>query len=541
MGMVAPDRRIGSAFFVFCGRHGEVSAFAQQQGISRQWVYREAKQVSDALEGTQTRVETERLRQENEALRVTVAHLQQRLAKAVVLDEEKQAEFAGVGQSCGVTLTQCEVLLDVLIPGAALSRATLGRRTQALGEKAGALLAVLDEYARPKVREAAADEIYVRAPVLMVVEQESLCWVSGRLTDEVSGAAWSKEFGQLPNLEQVARDGGSGLAKGVALQNEQRQKQGQEAGPEAGPEPRPEPRREPLWDQGDHFHALWTGGVGLRRAQKRACKALAQAEEAQHDLEKCARQGAKQTGPAVRARLAWRKAEQAMDAWGQLEKAWQQTKAALLLITPEGELNTRAQAEAKLAQTLPQLPDDDFAKTKRQLQQPEMLNSLDRVQEQLRKLPFPEEVKQAAVQQEALRRRPELLQGENAKAAAMRGVMLVCAVVLGKAGQAGEIGQQAVVAVRDIFRRAYRASSLVECINSVLRMQQAQHRQMTQGLLDLKRLYWNCHTFRTGRRRGTTPYGRLGVPWPPGLHWWDLFKMTPEQLRDKLSTAAKAA
>jgi hypothetical protein len=82
---------------------------------------------------------------------------------------------------------------------------------------------------------------------------------------------------------------------------------------------------------------------------------------------------------------------------------------------------------------------------------------------------------------------------------------------------------------------------LVECINSVLRMQQARHRKMTQGLLDLKRLYWNCHTFRTGRRRGTTPYQRLGVPWPDNLHWWDVLKMTPEQLRNKLSTAKKAA
>jgi hypothetical protein len=163
-----------------------------------------------------------------------------------------------------------------------------------------------------------------------------------------------------------------------------------------------------------------------------------------------------------------------------------------------------------------------------------MLNYLDRVQEQLQKLPFPEEVKHAAVRQEALRRRPELLKGENPKAAALRGVMLVCAVVLGKAGEAG---QQAVTAVQEIFRRAYRASSLVECINSVLRMHQAQHRRMTQGLLDLKRLYWNCHTFRTGRRRGTTPYERLGVPWPEGLRWWDALKLTPEQLRERLSTA----
>ena len=227
-----------------------------------------------------------------------------------------------------------------------------------------------------------------------------------------------------------------------------------------------------------------------------------------------------------------------MDAWRETERRWQRTKDALPLITPDGELNTRAKAEAVLAQTLPQLPDSDFAKTKRHLQRPEMLNYLDRVQDQLTKLPFPPEVTQAAARQEALRRRPELLKGENPKAAALRGVMLVCAVVLGKAEQ---VGQQAVAAVREIFRRAYRASSLVECINSVLRMQQAQHRKMTQGLLNLKRLYWNCHTFRTGRRRGTTPYQRLGVPWPEGLRWWDVLKLTPEQVRERLSTAKTAA
>ncbi len=115
-------------------------------------------------------------------------------------------------------------------------------------------------------------------------------------------------------------------------------------------------------------------------------------------------------------------------------------------------------------------------------------------------------------------------------------MLLACAVVLTKAGA---VGQQAQGAVRDILRRAYRASSLVECINSVLRMQQARHRKMTQGLVDLKRLHWNCHTFRTGRRRDTTPYQRLGVPWPEGLRWWDLLKLTPEQLRDKMSTAKK--
>jgi hypothetical protein len=383
------------------------------------------------------------------------------------------------------------------------------------------LLQVFDAYAQPLVREGAGDEIYVNDPVLMVVEQESLCWICGRLSEAVSGEAWSQEFGQLPNLEQLTRDGGSALAKGIALVNAQRQEQ----------------RQEPIVDQGDHFHALWKGGVGLRRAEKHASHALAEAESAQKALEECARQGQAQTGPAVRASHAWKKAEKAMDAWQESESLWKKTKDVLPLITPEGELNTRAKAEAVLAQTLPQLPDRDFAKTKRQLQRPEMLNYLDRVQDKLAKLSFPEEVKQAAVRQEALRRRPELLKGETPKAAALRGVLLVCALILGKA----EVGQQAVKAVREIFRRAYRASSLVECINSVLRMQQAQHRNMSQGLLDLKRLYWNCHSFRTGHRRGTTPYQRLGVPWPEGMRWWDVLKLTPEQLREKLSTAKIAS
>ena len=65
--------------------------------------------------------------------------------------------------------------------------------------------------------------------------------------------------------------------------------------------------------------------------------------------------------------------------------------------------------------------------------------------------------------------------------------------------------------VRAVLRGVWRASSLVECVNSVARMQQARHRKMTQGLLDLKRLYWNLRRFRTGRRKGQTPYGLLGL------------------------------
>ncbi len=520
MGMVAPQQRIASAFTVFFGQYGDVSRYAQERGVCRQWVYREADWVALTLEGTAQREENARLRARVCELEQQNAVLEQRLAQAVVLDDDKQAEFASVGQGIGVSLPACRVLLEVLKPGNSLSVSTLGRRTKAAGEKAGPLLAVFDEVARQQVRQAAGDEIYVSDPILMVVEQESLCWVSGQLTASVSGEAWAKEFGQLPNLEQVTRDGGTGLEKGVALVNEQRQHQD----------------RPPVVDQGDHFHALRGAGPGLRKVEIRARKTFAEAEAAQQELEACQRQGQDARGASARSRTAWQRAEQAMDIWSERECVWQKTKEALPLFTPTGELNTRQRAEAVLAQTLPQLPDSDFAKTKRQLQKPEMLNYLDHVQRQIEALPFPDEVKKAAVRQEALRRRPELLQGEGCQAAVMRALMLTCAVALSKVD---DQGQAAVAAVRDILRKAYRASSLVECINSVLRMQQARHRKMTQGLLDLKRLYWNCHTFGTGRRRGTTPYQRLGVPWPEGMRWWDVLKLTPEQLRDKLSTAKK--
>jgi hypothetical protein len=518
MGMVAPQQRIASAYVVIFGTYGEVSRYAEQRGVCRQWVYREAGWVQHRLEEKQQ--EIEQLREQTRELRQRVMLLEQRLAVAVVLDKEKQEEFATVGQALGVSLPSCWSLLDVLIAGQQESVSTLGRASKAAGQKAGQLLAVCDAWTQERLRDAAADEIYVSAPVLMVVEQESLCWVTGRLSPEVSGEAWAGEFRRFPHLEQTGRDGGKGLQKGLALINAERQAQGKPA----------------VVDKGDHWHALRGGSVGLRKEQMQAQQALTKAEAAQKALEECKRQGTSERIATIRANSAWRQAEKTMDRWSFVEQCWQKSKEALRLFTPEGELNTRQQATAVLEETLPLLP-EAFAKTKRQLQQPEMLNYLDHVQQQLRALPYPEEVKQAAVRQEGLRRRPELLRVEGTKAAALRGVLLVSAVVLSKAG---EMGQQAQAAVRDILRRAYRASSLVECINSVVRMHQGRHRKMTQGLLDLKRLHWNCHTFRTGRRRGTTPYQRLGVPWPEGLRWWDLLKLTPEQLRDKLSTAKKA-
>ncbi len=51
-------------------------------------------------------------------------------------------------------------------------------------------------------------------------------------------------------------------------------------------------------------------------------------------------------------------------------------------------------------------------------------------------------------------------------------------------------------------------------MNSVLRMHQSRHRTVTQGMLDLKRLYWNSRVFRGGKRKGLCPYEHLGLKLP---------------------------
>ena len=104
----------------------------------------------------------------------------------------------------------------------------------------------------------------------------------------------------------------------------------------------------------------------------------------------------------------------------------------------------------------------------------------------------------------------------------------------------GEAAPQALGQVRAVLRGAWRSSSLVEGLNSVRRMQQARPKRLTQGLLDLKRLHWNLHVFAAGKRKGKSPYERLGLRVPPG-GWWQLLKMPPEQLRDQLSALNPAA
>src|SRR5439155_1387991 len=192
-----------------------------------------------------------RLRQQLDQLQARCDDLRRRLENAALLDDDRQAEFAAVAQAEGVSLPVARRLLHVALGRRAPSVARLGRWTKAAGQRLGALLGVLDEFTRPRVRQTVADEIFARRrPILMVAEPHSLGWASGRLAQNRDGATRAEEFAKLPALEQVTKDGGSGLAKGLARVNAQRLQQGRPAAAE----------------QDDHFHDLREGRRALRRA-----------------------------------------------------------------------------------------------------------------------------------------------------------------------------------------------------------------------------------------------------------------------------------
>jgi len=517
MCIVPPLERLASASCVFLGRHGDVSRNALQRGLSRQCIYRQARGALRDLDPTPQQQQLAHLHQQLSQLQARLHPLEDAQRCSVHFTAELQAHFAACAPAEGVSLPVARRLLGVLLGDAAPSVAQLGRFSRSAAVRAGALLEVFDEQARPRARQAAADEIFFgQKPVLMVVEPDSQCWLSGRLSPGRDGQQWAKELQRLPNLEHLVRDGAKGIEKGLATANAQRQ----------------EVQKDPISDQLDHFHTLREGRRALRKTQAKAECAWSAAEEADKRQARQRRKLRAETGYATQAVLAWRRAERAFHQWDSDESVLEQIRQALRPFTPEGELNGRQQAEQTVKGLSERLSGEQWDKFKRLLGRPPSYSYLERLQAKVEALPVSAEVKEAVVLSEGVRQNPELVKGEGAKQAVMRGLLLVCGALI---AQAGAAGQQAVAALRQALVSVGRASSCVEGVNSVVRMQQCRHRKMTQELLDLKRLYWNLRKFRTGRRSKTSPYERLGVPLPPDLSWWQLLQFTPDQLRAVLS------
>ena len=345
----------------------------------------------------------------------------------------------------------------------------------------------------------------------MVVEPESLCGLTGRMVEARDGVTWAEEFARFPALRAVVPDDGSGLGKGVKRERARRRAAGQ-----------------PEFDDSlDVVHTLREGGRALRKTWGAARPALERAGAIPKDFDRRGRQGRSCQGHGAPLNRLWRQAERLWDQATAAETAWKQARSALALFTPEGRLNERAQAAAVVAAVLPHLGGPAWAKTRRLLLRRESVTFLDPVQERLAELGLDPDVLSALLDLEGLRRQPWRRSAATGTWASVRTVELT---------KACPDWRDEAERVRAVLRGVWRASGLVECVTSVARMRQARHRKMTQGLLDLNRLSWNLRRFRIGRRKGQTPYGLMGLD-RPDLSFWEFLKLTPEELREKLSAS----
>jgi hypothetical protein len=508
---------IGNAAAVLCGRRGDVTRQAQQAGCSRQAAYQQARQVQQAVAdchaGGPTRQD---LRQQCQQLREENRQLWDALGDAVDFPPARRRQFVATAAALGLSLRQTRALLAVVLPAACCPRrATLGRWVRQAAARAGRLLPVLDRACCGLVQTLCLDEIFCRRqPLLIGVEPHSLAWVLGRRAPDRSGLSWCQALLLWWRLTYVVLDGGCGLRRGLELvQRCWRQAQ-------------PLLPALPLQSNLDNFHIQQEGQRALRREWQAAERLWVAAEAADREVAQAGRHGHKKSGPSKRACLAWAKAERAFLQAEQREAAWKRAAAALELFRPDGQLNERRAAAAEVAAAVAALPGERWAKACRMLQDSRALTFLDRLHEDLAQAEPRPAVRAAVVRWWRLQpqgRRPADPSGAGA-------VGRVAASVQAQAcRQLASDWQAAAARVGRVLGRAVRASSVVECMNSVVRMHQARHRTLTQPLLDLKRLYWNCREFREGKRRRQSPYELLGLNLP-SYRFWDLLWMpTPTE------------
>ena len=328
-------------------------------------------------------------------------------------------------------------------------------------------------------------------------------------TADRKAETWERRLAPFDRLEFAVSDAAQGIAKAVA---------------DLAAARHDDPGAAALEHGLDVFHTAMEANRVLARHWRRAESAWAEAEDADGEVAASKRQGLDARGVAQTARAAWGRAVTRFEHTERLESAWGRARAALDLFGPDGRLNDRARAEAEIGVALEGLVGPDWAKVRNFLQDRRGLAFLDRMHRRLESAEPRREWREAMAWRWWLRHRrpttPDPLTG------------LVRAAGRDRALDQSERASYDRVAA--VLKDTFRASSAVECLNSVLRMQQSRHERMTQPMLDLKRLYWNCHALRSGKRKDGCPYEHLGLPLA-SFDFWEILQADPGWLTQELS------
>jgi hypothetical protein len=483
---------IANAAARFSDRQGAVTRQAQDQGCSRQTVYNHASAVVEAIKVERSDGPSrERLLRENEELRLENGQLWDWLYQTIEFPRCKQQEFSVWAIAMGLSVNQIADLLAVILgTKAAPGRSTVNRWGLAAAAAAGKVLKRLDGRCKPLITTACLDEIFFHGrPVFVGVEPRSMALILAGKGDRLNRAAWLEKLKGWDFLRHVVSDAGTVLQSALAQLVAQRQAAGTV-----------------LQVSLDVFHTMKEARRVLKIHWNRVKKDWKAGEKADLRITRFQRRGEYACKPAGVARSAWVQVAKSMQRHDAAKAGWETAKAALELFRPDGRLNDRAWAEARVNEALPALAGKAWTTLRHLLQSRKAFAFLDALHAKLDRLPIGQELREALVRLSWLHRRARGGDdGYHAKAILLQEV--VC-------WKLAPDWQKWYGEIAGTLRATVRASSAVECANSVLRMHQSRHRNLGQGLLDLKRLYWNTRPFRKGRRRGRCPYQILGLDLP---------------------------
>ncbi len=215
-----------------------------------------------------------------------------------------------------------------------------------------------------------------------------------------------------------------------------------------------------------------------------------------------------------------------------VESAWDRCRTAFKLFRPDGQLNDRLWAEAQIKAGLSELTGPKWRKVRNFLTDPRGLAFLDRCTSVLQRLN--RERNDAKVLAWRWWRR----HGGSSNPGPSPSAMMAYAVAMHLPLEDAE--QAAYDRITAILQDTVRASSAVECMNSVLRMQQSRHRRMTQPMLDLKPpvLELSPIPIRSPEKAVSVPSLGFGIT---HVRLLDTPSIRPDDLTQELSTTTTAA
>jgi hypothetical protein len=349
---------------------------------------------------------------------------------------------------------------------------------------------------------------------LVGIEPASMTAVFCENAADRNAQTWEKQLARFDRLEFAVSDAAGGISKAVS---------------ELARARLDDPKAPPLEHGLDVFHTTMEAKRVLAQHWRAVEAAWEKAEAADLEVSRSKQQGIDARGVAKTAQAAWSRATALFEQAERLEAAWGRAHAALDLFRGDGRLNDRGHAQAEIAEALKGLTGPEWSKVRNFLSDSRSLSFLDRMERRL------DEAEPNPEWREAMAWRWWLVHRRVGCAEPL--IKLIRAV--GRDRVLDEEEQASYDRVSSVLWDTFRASSAVECMNSVLRMQQSRHKRMTQPMLDLKRLHWNCHRFRSGPRKKASPYETLGLGLPT-YDFWTLLQTDPKELTQRLSTTRNA-